>query len=385
MATYNYLNKVGLSHLWEKAKAKFADKSTTEIELNKKFELPSGGSENDVLTKTASGTSWKSVSSSDNSTDGYGTSIISGTLSSDRAEKNAVTVTNQVERLRGISATFAGANNATTYSTFRRLDLSFTETGVYKITLHMSYTIVDSAYDKNINDVNSGNKSNTYGYRYIIYPGYTDSYALGAIDPSTKEYDYEQYFSVTDTSQTLRLMIVPYYYSGYIDTNYSVIKIADLGGASEVYFYGQYYSEDTNNILAPDAFGKTYITNNSTLKFVNEFHGGGITSSISGGKLTINIPSDYLYTMELQFSTSSDSSDVKNDWTINYKLPYFSQQTIGLGDTWRPSVNNKRTISFEDCRVNTSGQTVTITLKPSNDNVTTISLRVAITALKKYV
>ena len=380
----SYLNKTGLSNVWNKAKSLFANKSDVETELNKKFELPSGGAENDVLTKTASGTIWKSVSSSDNSTDGYGTSIISGTLISNRYEKDEVAVTNQIDKERGISAAFAGANNATTYSTFRRLDLSFTETGVYKITLHMDYTTSSSLQDKNINTVNSGNKNNDYGYRYIIYPGYTDSYALGSIDTSTKQYDYEEYFSVTDTNQTLRLMIVPYYYSGLITTTYNIIKIADLGGASEVYFYGKYYSQDTKNILMPSVFGNTSISNNSSLKFLNEFYGGGITSSISGGKLTINVPSDYLYTMKIQFTTSSDSADNKYDWTINYKFPYCSQQKIEPGTTWRPNLNNIYTVSFEDCRVNTSGQTATITLKPLNDNVTSINLQVAITALKKY-
>lgn len=61
MATYDYLNKIGLSHLWEKAKAKFADKLTTETELNKKFELPTGGTVGQVLSKTSSGTEWKNV------------------------------------------------------------------------------------------------------------------------------------------------------------------------------------------------------------------------------------------------------------------------------------------------------------------------------------
>lgn len=58
MPTYKHLDEEGLSQVWSKAKNKFADKETTEIELNKKFELPSGGTEGQVLTKTSSGASW---------------------------------------------------------------------------------------------------------------------------------------------------------------------------------------------------------------------------------------------------------------------------------------------------------------------------------------
>ena len=61
MASYEYLNKEGLSRLWNKAKAAFADKTDTENELNKKFVLPSGGETGQVLQKTASGTGWVTV------------------------------------------------------------------------------------------------------------------------------------------------------------------------------------------------------------------------------------------------------------------------------------------------------------------------------------
>lgn len=60
MAIHNYLDKTGLSQLWEKAKAAFADKTTTQTELDKKFELPSGGNNGQVLSKTDSGTAWVS-------------------------------------------------------------------------------------------------------------------------------------------------------------------------------------------------------------------------------------------------------------------------------------------------------------------------------------
>lgn len=63
MATYKRLDEEGLSQVWSKAKNKFADKETTETELNKKFELPSGGSTGQILTKTDSGTSWEDPSS----------------------------------------------------------------------------------------------------------------------------------------------------------------------------------------------------------------------------------------------------------------------------------------------------------------------------------
>lgn len=61
MATYKYLDNAGLSQLWSKAKTAFADKSTTETELAKKFELPEGGTDGQILTKTSSGTEWTSL------------------------------------------------------------------------------------------------------------------------------------------------------------------------------------------------------------------------------------------------------------------------------------------------------------------------------------
>ena len=63
MATYKRLDEEGLSQVWSKATNKFADKETTETELNKKFELPSGGTTGQILTKTDSGTSWEDPSS----------------------------------------------------------------------------------------------------------------------------------------------------------------------------------------------------------------------------------------------------------------------------------------------------------------------------------
>lgn len=65
MATYNYLNKTGLTKLWTKAKAAFADKESTNTELAKKFELPSGGTTGQILTKTDDGTNWSDPSSGD--------------------------------------------------------------------------------------------------------------------------------------------------------------------------------------------------------------------------------------------------------------------------------------------------------------------------------
>lgn len=58
MATYDYLNKTGLTKLWAKAKAAFADKESTNTELAKKFELPSGGTTGQILTKTDTGVKW---------------------------------------------------------------------------------------------------------------------------------------------------------------------------------------------------------------------------------------------------------------------------------------------------------------------------------------
>lgn len=65
MATYNYLSKTGLTKLWTKAKAAFADKESTNTELANKFELPSGGTTGQILTKTDNGTNWSDPSSGD--------------------------------------------------------------------------------------------------------------------------------------------------------------------------------------------------------------------------------------------------------------------------------------------------------------------------------
>ena len=62
MADIKHLDKEGLSKVWGKAKAAFSDKVETQNALNKKFELPSGGTVGQVLTKTESGTQWSDVS-----------------------------------------------------------------------------------------------------------------------------------------------------------------------------------------------------------------------------------------------------------------------------------------------------------------------------------
>lgn len=60
---YDYLNKNGLARFWNNVKNKFADKNETIVELNKKFEIPSGGNTGDVLFKNDSGYGWKAIES----------------------------------------------------------------------------------------------------------------------------------------------------------------------------------------------------------------------------------------------------------------------------------------------------------------------------------
>lgn len=59
----NYLNSAGLSKLWNKAKAAFANKTTVEQQLSKKLDIPAGGNVGEVLTKTERGSEWAPVSS----------------------------------------------------------------------------------------------------------------------------------------------------------------------------------------------------------------------------------------------------------------------------------------------------------------------------------
>lgn len=60
---FDYLNKTGLNRVWEKSKNAFADKASTEIELNKKFVLPENGTVGQVLTKSSDGAVWDDISS----------------------------------------------------------------------------------------------------------------------------------------------------------------------------------------------------------------------------------------------------------------------------------------------------------------------------------
>ena len=384
----SYLDKTGLSDVWNKAKSLFANKSDVETELNKKFELPSGGAENDVLTKTASGIVWKSVSASaDDSSKGYGTSYIDGTIDSTR-DSRKVNVTNTVDRNRGITASYNGTNGSQSYPTFRKVVFSFTETGVYKISLNLTYWDRSAGSDEY--DVNHIGGADGSGYRYIIYPGYTNPYALpttfsSASGSTISTGTYEDIFSVTDATQKLTMLMVPASYDS-IDTEYKIIKIANLGGALGTFFTGKYKAQNSRDLLEASPLGY-YTGSGSKIKFINEFSAGGITASVSGAKLTVNLPSDYLYKMSIAYSTISSTSDNKNDWTINYKFPYDKQKSILINEygSWDPSNNNTYTVSYDDYRVNTSGQVLTVTLKPLNASGNdTITLKVNITALEKY-
>lgn len=83
MATHEYLNKTGLSQLWNKAKAAFADKTNTENELSKKFELPSGGEEGQFLMKTSGGTGWGVPSTSSEDSNEFLDTFFFGSLYAD--------------------------------------------------------------------------------------------------------------------------------------------------------------------------------------------------------------------------------------------------------------------------------------------------------------
>lgn len=384
----SYLDKTGLSNVWNKAKSLFANKSDVETELNKKFELPSGGAENDVLTKTASGIVWKSASTSaDDSSKGYGTSYIDGDIDSTRIDY-MVNVTNTVDRNRGITASYDGTNGSQNYSTFRKVVFSFTETGVYKISLNLTYKDRNAGDDEF--DANHIGGTYTSGYRYIIYPRYTKPYALPTILSSASGSTistgtYEDIFSVTDATQKLTMLMVPAY-GDSIGIQYKIIKIANLGGALGTFFTGKYQARNSKDLLEASPLGY-YTGSGSKIKFINEFSAGGITASVSGAKLTVNLPSDYLYKMSIAYSTNSDASGTSHDWTINYKFPYDEQKSILFNNSssWDPSNNSTYTVSYDEYRVNTSGQVLTATLKPLIATAPApITLRVNITALEKY-
>lgn len=71
MASFKHLDEEGLSKVWGKAKAAFSDKVETQNALNKKFELPSGGTVGQVLTKTEDGTAWNDASSGSSESNEY--------------------------------------------------------------------------------------------------------------------------------------------------------------------------------------------------------------------------------------------------------------------------------------------------------------------------
>ena len=58
MASVKHLDKEGLSKVWDKAKAAFADKKNTQEILDSKLSIPSGGSSGQFIQKTAEGTQW---------------------------------------------------------------------------------------------------------------------------------------------------------------------------------------------------------------------------------------------------------------------------------------------------------------------------------------
>ena len=58
MADIKHLDKEGLSQVWTKAKAAFADKKETEKTLNDKLSSPSGGSSGQFIQKTEDGVQW---------------------------------------------------------------------------------------------------------------------------------------------------------------------------------------------------------------------------------------------------------------------------------------------------------------------------------------
>lgn len=396
MATYDYLNKVGLSRLWEKAKAKFADKSTTETELNKKFELPSGGNSGNFLAKTDSGTEWKNVElSGSDPSQGYAEDYISGTIDASRdSDGLRITYTDSLLNWGGIIKTIVGKNGATLYSSYRYLEFSFPSTGLYHIKVHLRESYSSSSVP-NINGYINNNVSDD-GVRSITFPGNSKPTPMNATYDHSTNYvisEDEYIFAVNDISETLDLRTVPIY-NNQLSGDYEIKKIANLGGA-DPYFYANYRAYDTTYGLYTDHIGYTrsnvypYQSNNP----YNTIISNGITQSIASNDVAvITLPANCLYSINIVFSTNEQNTDNYNDINLGIWVPYntaikqirLNASSSGNYIKWDPSVNNTLSFLYEEVRILNAEELIKIRMHPLNELSYSVNCKVSIKALEKF-
>lgn len=390
MATHDYLNKAGLSHLWEKAKAKFADKSTTETELNKKFELPSGGSSGNFLAKTDSGTEWKNVElSGSDPSQGYAEDYISGTIDATRVYYElTVQYKDGLLSWGGITKAIVGNNGGTTYNKYRYLKFSFSSTGLYCIKVNLS-----EYYNSNRTaDINNYTSVDNAGVRSITFPGNSKPTPMKAIQSSSYVNTTDEYiFAVNDISETLALRTVPMYNQS-LSGNYEIKKIADLGGA-DPYFYAEYEAYDTTNGLYTNNIGYTRTSATDSSNPYNTIISNGITQNIASDDVAVIIlPANCLYSINIEFTTNKNNTDTYNSINLGIWLPYntaikqirLNASSSGNYIGWDPSVKNTLSFLYEEVRILNTEELIKIRMHPLNNLSSSIGCKVSIKALEKF-
>lgn len=148
MADIKHLDKEGLSQVWTKAKAAFSDKVETQNALNKKFELPSGGTVGQVLTKTESGTQWSDVSGAS-----YEIADKDELVKYLKGESSSLTGSELVD-VSGIEAAIAFNNSQQYIGNYLYLGSSSFNTGTESITENRSKTFGPYTLKPSQTDIN---------------------------------------------------------------------------------------------------------------------------------------------------------------------------------------------------------------------------------------
>ena len=362
----SYLDKTGLNEVWEKAKDSFADKVNVENELSKKIELPSGGSEGDYLIKTSSGVGWGSGSSSSDPSEGYMGAYISGKLSSYRSDyRTYATYTSDMNY--GISMSTQGTSGSQQVSTYPYARFTFSSTGLYQIKTVVTDNNTNATFGSRIN----GGTDTHCGIRTITFPGDTLPTPLHHTNPSTdKQTTNEFIFAVNNVSETLSLMLIPYY-DTQISATFEIKKLENLGGA-DLYFKGRYMAQTSRNGLQEAFFGTTYRVDIASTNIYNHIISNGITSSLSDSILTLTLPVNYLYKININFSCESlTDSDNDSQWDIGVQFPYGTLTDIKLNTTnsnsiyeWWSNKGLDLTFNFDEVRTIEQNRLLKVQLKP---------------------
>ena len=361
----SYLDKTGLNEVWEKAKDSFADKVNVENELSKKIELPSGGSEGDYLIKTSTGVGWGNGSSNDPSS-GYMEAYISGYLNSYRNNyKTYATYTSRINY--GVSMSTKGTSGSEQVATYPYASFKFDTKGLYQITT----VVTDGNTNGNFQDHINGGSDISCGIRTITFPGHTLPTPLKHTSTLVDDQTTNEFiFVVNSTSQTLSLMLTPYYDTS-IYAEFEIKKLANLGGA-DLFFKGRYSAQTSSIGLHESFFGTTYRVDTNSKNVYNRILSNGISSSLNDSTLQITLPVNYLYKININFSCSSSTdSDSDSKWDIGIQLPYGVMTNIKLNTTgssseyeWRADQGQDLTFSFDELRTIETNRVLKVQLKP---------------------